>query len=70
LKASKGNPHAQWPRHFSILPPLKMSGLKIESHVESFRAIFGGMLFRLAGTTLPQKSPFLKKRILSFPSFS
>jgi hypothetical protein len=47
-----------------------MSGLKIESHVESFRAIFGGMLLRLGATTFPQKSPFLKKRILSFPSFS
>jgi hypothetical protein len=55
LKASKGNPHAQWPRHFSILPPLKMSGLKIESHVESFRAIFGGMFFGVGAKTLTQK---------------
>jgi hypothetical protein len=47
----------------SILPPLKMSGQKIDSHVESLRPIFGGMLLRLAATKkTPKKSAFLKKK--------
>jgi hypothetical protein len=46
----------------SILPPLKMSGQKIDSHVESLWPIFGGMLLRLAATKFPQKSAFLKKK--------
>jgi hypothetical protein len=46
----------------SILPPLKMSGQKIDSQVESFRPIFGGMLLRHAATTFPKKSAFLKKK--------
>jgi hypothetical protein len=46
----------------SILPPLKMSGQKIDSHVESLRPIFGGMLLGLGGKTLPPKKGFLKKK--------
>jgi hypothetical protein len=46
----------------SILPPLKMSGQKIDSHVESLRPIFGGMLLGVAPTTIPPKNAFLKKK--------
>jgi hypothetical protein len=39
----------------SILPPLKMSGQKIDSHVESLRPIFGGMLFGGGAATMAQQ---------------
>jgi hypothetical protein len=39
----------------SILPPLKMSGQKIDSHVESLRPIFGGILFGGAAKKITQK---------------
>jgi hypothetical protein len=43
----------------SILPPLKMSGQKIDSHVESLRPIFWGFLFGGgAQKNAPQKPHF------------
>jgi hypothetical protein len=45
----------------SILPPLKMSGQKIDSHVESLRPIFWGIFFRQAPTKKNQKKANLKK---------
>jgi hypothetical protein len=42
----------------SILPPLKMSGQKIDSHVESLRPIFWGIfVWGGAPPTPPQKAP-------------
>jgi hypothetical protein len=46
----------------SILPPLKMSGQKIDSHVESLRPIFGGMLLRPPRNNIPPKIGLFKKK--------
>jgi hypothetical protein len=47
----------------SILPPLKMSGQKIDSHVESLRPIFWGILLGGGATPkTPKKASFIKKK--------
>jgi hypothetical protein len=47
----------------SILPPLKMSGLKIDSQFESERAILWGKILPQAAKLSPKKSPLLKKGV-------
>jgi hypothetical protein len=46
----------------SILPPLKMSGQKIDSLVQRLRPFFGGFFWRHAQKKFPKKSAFLKKK--------
>jgi hypothetical protein len=46
----------------SILPPLKMSGQKIDSQVARSSPILGAFLLRPPPPPFPKKSAFLKKK--------